>query len=141
MVYLSWFYLKPLVRRSAVFNRTIVKARFLDFSEISVRVLSIKKRPGYRGKPESFDPAKVGKRNIPKPPPKSKAGPKSPMLPPPSHLQTKESPQKNDSLITEAIFGVDVSVTEIAPKQPFSANYSKIVDIAVIEWTRNNSKE
>lgn len=68
--------------------------------------ISIKRTaPGYRGKPENFDLTKFGKRNIPKPPPKSKAGPKSPMLPPPSHLQSKESPQKNDSLITEAIFG------------------------------------
>jgi hypothetical protein len=57
-------------------------------------------------------------------------GPKTSLVTPPTHLQTKASPQRNNPIISEAIFGVDVIVTEIAPRQTFAANYSKIVDIA-----------
>lgn len=83
--------------------------------------------PNYRGKPENFNPDKVGKRN-PRPPPKpqpNKNGPKSPELAPPTHLSTKSSGQRNESIIAESIYGVDVRVTEIAPRQNFSANYRK----------------
>jgi hypothetical protein len=86
--------------------------------------------PGYKGRPENFDPTKVGKKNIPKPSPRQGRGPTSAILPPATHLQTKSTPQRNESLITEAIFGVDVSVVEIAPIQSFAANYSRVVDIA-----------
>lgn len=88
--------------------------------------------PNYRGKPENFNPSKVGKKN-PKPPPKpqtNRNGPKSPELAPPTHFSTKSSGQRNDLIIAESIYGVDVRVTEIAPRQSFAANYRKIIDIA-----------
>ncbi|KAL1489198.1 hypothetical protein ABEB36_014131 [Hypothenemus hampei] len=50
--------------------------------------------------------------------------------PPPTNLQTKESAQRNESIISESIFGVEVSVVEIAPRQSFAANYAKVVDVA-----------
>lgn len=83
--------------------------------------------PGYKGKPENFDPAKGKKRFVQKP-----KGERKTTLPPPSNLNATPTPQRNDSIISEAIFGIDVTVTEIAPRQVFSANYAKIVDIATV---------
>lgn len=93
--------------------------------------------PGYRGKAENFDPTKVGKKSE-KPPPKpkgvkqnNKPGPASGELPAPTHLQSAPTPQRNESIISEAIFGVDVSVTEIAPRQEFSASYNRLIDVSM----------
>ncbi|PNF17338.1 hypothetical protein B7P43_G02976 [Cryptotermes secundus] len=47
--------------------------------------------PGYRSKPENFDPAKVGKRQNPKP--KLQHGPKTPTVTSATNLQTKVSEQ------------------------------------------------
>lgn len=77
--------------------------------------------PRYKGKPENFDPSRKGKTQRQPPKQQKLHAPKTNMPPPPTHLQQKETPQKNESLISEAIFGIDVTVTEIA-------NYSKIVD-------------
>ncbi|KDR14853.1 hypothetical protein L798_11493 [Zootermopsis nevadensis] len=41
------------------------------------------------------------------------------------------TPQRNNLIISEAIFGVDFTITEIEPRQNFEANYSKLPDIAV----------
>jgi len=93
--------------------------------------------PGYRGKPQNFDPTKVGKKNERKSPaPKedrkqTRPGPSSPELPPPTKPQRAPTSQRNESIISEAIFGVDVSVTEIAPRQEFSASYNRIVDVSL----------
>lgn len=89
--------------------------------------------PNYRGKPENFDPnRKKGMGKKVEQNPKSSVPPKikSIEVPKPTHLQEKATPQRNESIISEAIFGVDVSVTEIAPRQSFASNYSKIVDVA-----------
>lgn len=65
------------------------------------------------------------------------------MPPAQTHLQTKETPQRNESIIFEAIFGIDVSVTEIALRQSFAANYSKKATIAleVYDAYRANEKQ
>jgi hypothetical protein len=86
--------------------------------------------PNYRGKAENFDPAKVGQKS--KPPPRSKLGPKQPTPTPPSHINAPQKPtaQRNESMISKAIFGVDVIVTEIDASQEFNANYSKVPAIA-----------
>lgn len=97
--------------------------------------------PGYRGKPENFDPSKKGKRGPPKP--ITRLGPKTDKVTPPTHLQTKSTPQRNDPIISEAIFGVDVSVTEILPRQYFHANYVKLPAIAaeVYDAYRTDEKQ
>lgn len=104
--------------------------------------------PGYRGKPENFNPDRKGKRNDPKPSPKPKAqnkhqAPRAPDVPAPTHKSESASPQRNDSIISEAIFGIDVTVTEIAPRQCFSTSFRKITDIAaeVYDGYRNDEKQ
>jgi hypothetical protein len=85
--------------------------------------------PFYRGKPENFDPKKIGKKT----PPKPRLGPKSPNATPPSRLGLSQTPtpQRNEPIISEAILGVDITVHEIEPRQNFEANYSKLPDITV----------
>lgn len=83
--------------------------------------------PSYRGKPENFDPAKVGRKRNASVKPKVQANrprPSSGELPPPTNPQRAPTAQRNNSIISEAIFGIDVSVTEIAPRQEFSASYN-----------------
>lgn len=93
--------------------------------------------PGYRGKPQNFDPTKVGKKTEkPAPKPKtltkqSRPGPTGPELPPPTNPQRAPTAQRNESIISEAIFGVDVAVTEIAPRQEFSASYNRLIDVSL----------
>lgn len=93
--------------------------------------------PGYRGKPQNFDPSRVGKKgekptSKPKTPSKQpKPGPTGPELPPPTNPQKAPTAQRNESIISEAIFGVDVAVTEIAPRQEFSASYNRLVDVSL----------
>lgn len=50
------------------------------------------------------------------------------MVTPPTmaHVAKQETPQRNESMITDAIFGIGVSVTEIAPRQNFDINLSKL---------------
>jgi hypothetical protein len=85
--------------------------------------------PFYKGKPENFDPKKIGKKI----PPQKKLGPKSPAPTPPSRINMPQTPtpQRNEPMISEAIFGVDITVFEIEPRQNFEADYSKLPDIAV----------
>lgn len=68
-----------------------------------------------------------------KAPPQQRLGLKSPLPTPPSRVNMPQTPtpQRNDLIISEAIFGVDTTVTEIEPRQNFEANYSKLPDIAV----------
>jgi hypothetical protein len=93
--------------------------------------------PGYRGKPQNFDPTRVGKKDEkraqkPKEHPKQqRPGPTSPELPPPTNPQRAPTSQRNESIISESIFGVDVSVTEIAPRQEFSASYNRVIDVSL----------
>jgi hypothetical protein len=93
--------------------------------------------PGYRGKPANFDPTKVGKKSAPPRKPeerstneKSRPDPSSDQLPPPARPQSAPTAQRNESIISESIFRVDVSVTEIALRQEFGANYQRPIDIS-----------
>lgn len=104
----------------------------------SYSVEEIKKiAPNYRGKAENFNPDKAGKRSS-KPQPKvterKDAGKtkSSSDIPPPAHINTPQTPtpQRNESIISEAVFGADVAVIPIDPRQNFASSYAKIVDLA-----------
>lgn len=90
----------------------------------------LKLRPGTNVKPENIDSPKVGKKNnnalkhVPK-------GNRNTVIPPQTRKKETPTPQKKDSIISETIFGIDITVTEIALKQSFTANYSKIVDVSL----------
>jgi hypothetical protein len=94
--------------------------------------------PNYRGGPENFDPAKVGKKGKKRAPQKPKdakqkprPGPTSGELPAPTRPQRAPTAQRNESIIAESIFGIDVFVTEIAPRQEFNASYNRLVDMSL----------
>ena len=76
--------------------------------------------PGYRGKPENFDPKKVGQKVKPKT--KSSLGPKSaqPTAPTALHKNGSPSEQKNKLLLAESIFGVDVTSCNRATRRFFN---------------------
>jgi hypothetical protein len=103
--------------------------------------------PGYRGKAENFDPSKLGRKRESAPPkPKAvsrtpKPGLSSPDLPPPTHPQREPTAQRNSPIISEAIFGIDVSVTEIAPRQEFSAGYQRLIDISLEMYQKFRADE
>jgi len=89
--------------------------------------------PGYKGKAANFDPARAGKKSArPFSKGKPKSGPSSPDVPAPKLLATNSepTPQKNESLLSEAVFGVDVKVQAIDPRQNFSANYARLPALA-----------
>lgn len=50
-------------------------------------------------------------------------------MPPPINLGAESTKQRNKSVISEAIFSIDVTLTEIAPRQLFFANYANINDV------------
>lgn len=88
--------------------------------------------PRYKGKPENFKPGfKKEKKDVKVP--KVPKEERNITIPPPTHANTGSKPteQRNESIISEAIFGVDITVTEIAPKQSFSTNFSKIQDLTL----------
>lgn len=104
-----------------------------DIAKSKKKVYSLeeikKMTPGYRGKLENFDPAKVGK----KPALKQKTiGPKEPELPTPfKHGEIAQPSVKDtESLISDAISCVGVTVFDIAPTQSFSSNFSRLPEIA-----------
>jgi hypothetical protein len=59
-------------------------------------------------------------------------GPKTAEVPQPKlqATNTDPTPQRNESLLSEAIFGVDVKVQAIEPRQNFLANYSRLPALA-----------
>lgn len=87
--------------------------------------------PGYRGKPENFDPKKVGEK--PKLKTKSRLGPKCALAEAPTSLDKNTTPseQKNQLLLAESIFGVDITVIPIQPREDFSTSFSRLPEIAV----------
>jgi hypothetical protein len=92
--------------------------------------------PRYKGKPENFRREKVGKpRAPPKPAPvrEKKTGPKSdqPIRGEFVDREQKPTPQRNESIISEAIFGVDVHVVPIYPHDSFTTNLAKLPDLAI----------
>lgn len=86
--------------------------------------------PNYRGKPENFKPK--GKRGQKPSPAGQDKGPSTSKIPPPKYANLPQTPtaQRNDSIISEAIFGVDVRITPIDERQSFDNNFSKLPKIA-----------
>ncbi|KAF5292488.1 hypothetical protein FQA39_LY14035 [Lamprigera yunnana] len=84
-----------------------------------------------------FQSTKIGKKREPSQPPKvpvqngQRKGPVSSKLPEPSNPQSAPTPQRNESIISKSIFGIDITVTEIAPRQEFSASYNRMIDVSV----------
>lgn len=70
--------------------------------------------PGYRGKIENFDPEKMGKKQSPKVSKVEKMK-TSREIPKPTQLQKVETPtpQKNNPMWADSIFGIDVSIREL----------------------------
>jgi len=99
--------------------------------------------PRYRGKAENFDPERVGKRQQFQPkmdkPARKKTGPATDIPLQGSHVgvEQKPTPQRNEPIISEAIFGVDVFVTPIDPRQNFATNLSKLPVLAS-EWIQSS---
>lgn len=99
-----------------------------------------KMAPHYRGKPENFDPAKLGlgkrkAQNNAKPPHVQQQRVRPPpitKLPTPElmHRNANPTPQKNHSLLEESIFGCEVTVVPIAPKEDFTPTYVAVPTLA-----------
>lgn len=98
------------------------------YTEEEVRKIA----PSYRGKIENFKFDKVSQNRKPRPA-KQRVGPKSDKPHEGSHfrVEQKPTPQRNDSIISESIFGVDTHVVEIEPIQMFRVNHAKLPDIAL----------
>ncbi|CAH2088465.1 unnamed protein product [Euphydryas editha] len=84
--------------------------------------------PGYRGKPEKFDPAKVGKKSAPQ---QQRRGPATSAITPPTALDkaTKPTPPKNNPLWADSIFGIDVSVRELTVNQDVQPTFARLPEI------------
>lgn len=87
----------------------------------------------YKGNPENFRRDQIGKPHVPaKPsPPKEKLGPKTDGPVPGGGIHKKQTPtpQRNDPIILESIFGVDVHVP-IHLGDNFDTNFSKLPKLA-----------
>lgn len=91
--------------------------------------------PGYRGKPENFNLLKM---KAPRDKPKAKfsqnrrPGPSSDETPKPKFINEPQNPtpQRNELIINEAIFGVDVSVVPIEPRQNFATSFANLPQIS-----------
>ncbi|KAF5306124.1 hypothetical protein FQR65_LT07400 [Abscondita terminalis] len=89
--------------------------------------------PGYRGKPEKFNFEKTmanraNKANKP-PDKKSKsAGPSTEVVTPPTRTSQpqKPTPQRNEQVLSEAIFGVDVSIFLINQREKFAVSTARL---------------
>lgn len=98
--------------------------------------------PHYKGKPENFDATKIGKaRKKGGTDNSKKTNPESTQQKPKTKMESRPvaqfqeanktpTPQKNHSLLSEAIFGPEVTVVPIEPKQEFAASYSAIPELA-----------
>lgn len=93
--------------------------------------------PHYRGKPENFDPSKLRKgRRKPQPGSKSTSEGQIRVKPPPIttpdllHRYTNPRPQKNYSLLEESIFGCEVTVVPIAPREEFTTVLTAVPTLA-----------
>jgi hypothetical protein len=79
--------------------------------------------PGYRGKPENFDPKKAGQ--------KSQLAPKSRLAVAPTSLDNTPIVQNDELLLDESFFGVDITVIPTQPREDFSTSFSRLPEIAV----------
>jgi hypothetical protein len=89
--------------------------------------------PRYKGKPENFRRDKVGKPRSKEQPTvkKEKIGPKSDQAVKGEFVdrEQKPTPQRNNSIILDSIFGIDVHVVPIHPRETFTTNLAKLPDI------------
>lgn len=87
--------------------------------------------PGYRGKPEKFDPTKVGKKNDGAKTTQRKAGPASREVTPPTALEKAKTPTppKNTPMWADSVFGIDVSVRELDVRQEISPSFGRLPEI------------
>lgn len=96
--------------------------------------------PQYKGKPANFRPDKVGqgrRKATPRPTgseEKTNKPKRAPIteMPKPSLIErnVNPTPQKNNSLLEESIFGCEVTVVPIEPRVHFSANYCAVPSLA-----------
>lgn len=96
--------------------------------------------PQYKGKPANFRPDKVGhgrRKAVPRPTgseEKTNKPKRAPIteMPKPSLIERNinPTPQKNNSLLEESIFGLEVTVVPIQPRANFSAVYSAVPTLA-----------
>jgi len=84
--------------------------------------------PNYKGKPENFKKGENPKKKSTQP----RAGPSTNLVTPPTHMEQNRNPapQRNESMITDAIFGPEMAGMEIAPLQTFSLNLAKLRSLA-----------
>jgi hypothetical protein len=82
--------------------------------------------PNYRGKPQNFNPDKSKRIQRPRP------GMKKPGVPPAKFIDTPQTPtpQRNESIIAESIFGMDISVQPIEPLQTFQVTNANYIQLA-----------
>lgn len=84
--------------------------------------------PGYRGKPENFNPDKAGKGRAPAQKQKRSIAAK---LPAPTQTEATErpTPQKNTPLWEDAVFGIDTSCRELNVRETFRPSFSRLQSV------------
>lgn len=99
-----------------------------------------RKAPGHRGKTEDFNP-KIGQKLKGKT--KSPNGPKSPELTPPSALDRNRKPteQRNELLLAESIFSVDVTNVVSQSREDFSTSFAQLPHIAIQTYNQCSTDE
>ncbi|GBP12673.1 hypothetical protein EVAR_10319_1 [Eumeta japonica] len=82
--------------------------------------------PKYRGKPENFDPSKVGKPKTEKPKKKM-----AQTLSPPRQIDATEkpTPQKNYPLREDSVFVIDTSCRELDVSDEFTSSFARQPDL------------
>jgi hypothetical protein len=110
-------------------------------TEKEVKQYNVEERPIYRGKAENFDLARVGQKR--RPPTAKRPGPKSLEVTPPSvlHQAANPTPQRNESLLAESIFGVDVTITEIHSLDDFTTSFAMLPAIAADTFNQCQTDE
>lgn len=113
--------------------------------------------PHYKGKPEKFNPQRIkSKKGLAElaamnktPKQDAQQQPSTPRptakvltLPKPQLAETNKQPtsQRNESIISEAIFGQNVTVVPIAPRQQFEESFAAVPQIA-LEVYREYAKD
>ncbi|CAH0717700.1 unnamed protein product, partial [Brenthis ino] len=83
----------------------------------------------YRGKPEKFDPTKVGKKTVEGKP--KRVEPASKDVAPPTALDKAKTPTppKNTPMWADSVFGIDVAVRELHVNQEISPSFGRLPDI------------
>ncbi|CAG4946966.1 unnamed protein product [Colias eurytheme] len=85
--------------------------------------------PGYRRKPEKFDPAKVGKKREGQP--NKKQGPTTSKVPAPTATDkaANPTPPKNAPMWADSVFRIDVAVRELNVNQEITQNFGRLPEV------------